>query len=343
MTSTAPTTASTTARRLTRVGLAATAVVAAATSVGAPSAHAATPSARTTAAAATNRTAVTAYLVTTTRGTLQLVDRGTGRVLRTVATAPRGWSYTDATIAPDGSVWAVRRGAGFFDSMLVHVVGARATEVARYATSVRVSPNGSQVAYTRVTPAPRGSRSASSAVVVADARGTHPRVLASAALPVDAAGRPAVQPVTAQVSTWVGNATLALSGGCCDSGAVALVPTRPYRARPLGGGMPDTRTITGDGATRPVAVRADGSLVVPVAVERGRGTVADPVRVVALDLYAVTTARPLGVKIGRVNAPYGDEGALRTWVRRTGARAVDGSVAALPYQGSGLVSSFVAR
>lgn len=288
----------------------------------------------------------THYLVASHQGRtarLSVVDRRTGAVQRTIATAPMladGLTpFGDATFARDGSVYAVTRGAGTYSSKLIRIAGGRTTLVMPYAVAARVSPDGTRLAVTVMSPDVDRDRKGTGSVRVGSVTGRGGfRTLASSTFPVDRAGEPATEVALPMVHTWSGNHHLVVSRGCCDYNAVSVISAdRPAR-------MATWPKVEGTAQTYPVARYADGSVLVPRNVDVGRGTEADPVRTVRYDLLRVSPARPRGVKVGAVASDAKVDANLGAFIRRTSGEALVPWVTSLRYRGPGVADdSFVAR
>ncbi|MCH8614032.1 hypothetical protein [Arsenicicoccus dermatophilus] len=277
------------------------------------------------AAAAVRPSVTTSYLAATHTGRtarLQLVDRRTGVVTRTLATAVMKGAnnpFTDAGIAPDGTVWAVSRQGGPYSSTLLRIKDGRVNTVMPYVASARISPDGTRLAVTVLSPDVNHDGRGTRSVRVGSVTGRGMRTIAQETFPVDAQGQPAVEYQVPHVQTWLGNHHLALWHGCCDDGNVSVISADRVSTPSAWPGR------NGDASTEVVGVRGD-TAVVPVAVTDRDGS---PVR---YDVYHLSPAHPRGVRAGQVGVGRDGTMLMRPYLLTIGAAATVPEYAALPYR-----------
>lgn len=295
--------------------------------LGVPAAHAAPssvtqPTVTRSAPAARPDAASTQYVAAVRVGSqvrLQLVDRTSGRVLRTLATAtPRpGQDVRDvfgaAAIGADGTVWAVR------GTTLLRITGTTVQSFMPHVTDVVVSPDGTRIAYVVDSPDVDHDGYATISVRSIAASGRGPQtVLASTRYRVDRAGHQIGLVDRYRLWGWVDGGHVAVSVGSQDEYDVSVIcASRPVAQRAW------TRWHVSFEATAFARDRA-GRLV--VATPAGNGW-----RVAAL-----TAAAPRGAAITTVRGAYaGDLRPLAAWARAAGARVVNPAVASPAYRGPG--------
>lgn len=326
--------------------VAAAALVAAATPLAmiVPSASA---TASTTTSAAASTTSATAavpvsrqYVAVSRSGStfrLQLVDRRSGAVLRTLSSAKAvaGESpFLDADLAADGSVYAVvaspRRPQVGFGSPLVRYRASRATTLAQYVTSVEASPDGRTLAVMVDSPDGDGDGKGLEALRLLSTSGRVVRTLDSFAFPVDKkTGTPLYETGGRQVQGWVGSSMIALRTGCCSESDLHLV--RADRAT-----RPTTwPTFEGQDEAMAIGTRGSSALVVrPVYKEYAPNSY---VRA-GLEVAWLNTKRPKGQIVQRLTGQNLEvTTSAATLNRRHGATPLYTAPGTLPYKGSGRV------
>lgn len=291
-------------------------------------------------AAATQAAGV--YAAVVARGsthTLTLVNRSTGKVVRTLASAraydwQQPFAYVD--VAPDGSVWAVVRKTSPntylpYASTLVHYTGGKAVNVLPYVTSVRLSPNGKQLAITVLSPDGNKDGKGTQALRIATPSGKVLRTLSATQFPVDKNGDPTVEVGGLRVSGWLNPSTLIVGDGCCDGGSVALASA----SRP----SPATKwpTLFGDGSTRAIGTIGDKTVLVARNRWKGDGQKV-PLSVVGVEAVTMSAARPRG----SVVAYFPDENPSQDayvdrFVARAKAKPLAIGTKRYPYKGTGKV------
>lgn len=337
-------------RRIAIAALAATAlpvgaglVCLAPAAAAAPAAGSASPTSSAAAPGAVGSSSAPGlYAAVTSRGStrsLHLVDRRTGRVQRTVATVPASdivEPFADVDVAPDGSVWAVvrtvRQGAYLpYATVLKHYVGRRSVDVLRYATSVRLSPDGRQLAVTVLSPDGDGDGKGSESLRIVTTSGKVLRTLSTLKFPVDAQGNPTLEVGGQHVSGWLTPRTLIVGNGCCDSGSVSLVPAGKASA-------PNTwPTYDGDGSTQAIGTIGTGTVLIGARLEVGDG-VKVPIQTVGVQALTMTATRPRGRQLFIVRDDRGDLGAhVDAFVARAKAAPLVIGTKRFPYKGSGRV------
>ena len=316
--------------------LASSASAGASSSAGAPASAAASSSA---GASSSDRGLYAAVVARGATHTLVVADQRTGTVVRTLATAQATdiqEPFEDVDLAPDGSVWAVVRATAKgrylpYASSLKHYVGRKAVTVLPYVTSVRLSPNGRQLAITVLSPDGNKDGKGTQALRIATTSGTVLRTLSTVSFPVDKDGNPTVEIGGQRVAGWLTDRTLVVGDGCCDSGSVSLVSAlAPSKA---------TRwpTFSGTGSTRAIGTIGSGTVLVADRLDIGDG-VKVPFQTVGVRAVTMTAARPRGRQVQAVRDPDAD---VTRYIDRFVARAKAKPLAIgpkrFPYKGTGTV------
>lgn len=334
-------------RRVVLAALAATALplgISAAAPSG-PASAAPHPTARTTAhptSQASTAAAPAAYAAVVARGTshsLTLVDRSTGKVVRTLATARADdWQHPfgSVDVAPDGSVWAVVRASRPntyrpYATWLVHYTRGKAVRVLPYVTSVRVSPNGRQLAITVLSPDGNKDGKGTQSLRIATTSSKVLRTLSAISFPVDKNGMPTVEIGGQKVAGWLNPSTLVVGDGCCDSADVAIVSA----LKPTDN-MKWPRFCADHSAT---AIGTIGAKTVLVAANRFSGDGQKvPLQLVGMNAVTMTAARPSGkVVISVRDADPTVDRYVGRFVARTKATPLVISTKRFPYKGTGKV------
>lgn len=289
-----------------------------------------------TADAATTASASSQYVaVTTSKGVerLQLVNRATGRVVSTLASAKvgsDGQAFGDADLAADGSVYAVRYGKAPYGTTLVRFARGRATTIARYVTSVKASPNGRELAVTVVSPDANKDGRGTQALRILTPAGKLVRTLNTTTFPVDKNGIPMMETGTTWVSGWAGRSTLVLGSGCCSESNVHLVRADvPRSARAW-------VTLPGSDDTAAIGVRGT-SVLVGRQRDTGDGHKV-PLRKVGFDMLWLSSKTPKGALAGRVNdADHSLTQIASGLNKRYGATPLVVGPTTFPFKGAGTV------
>lgn len=307
--------------------------------VGAGDTTSAAAPAHASASAGRTDVARTSYLAATHSGGtayLRLVDRATGAVTRTITSAPmhRDSPFGDATVAPDGAVWAVV-GDSTFRTRLVRITGGRTTTVLPYATDVALSPDGRRVAVTVVSPDADGDGQGTASVRVGPADlSSPPRTIGQTTFPVGTDGKPSAEIAAPRVDTWLGNDRLVVSRGCCGDNAVTVLPAS---------GRTDLLRAPSAETPSPVARYGDDAVLTVRDVYRAPDAPQGAEQLVGHDLVRVSAAEPRGTTVGHVPHGPGWEAGVASYLRRTHATVLDPQNAGLPYRGPGSVDrTFVA-
>lgn len=344
-------------RRVVITGVAALAAAALPAGVGIAHAAPATPSSASPASSSASSASIPSgsatarpsaasarglYAAVVARGstrTLVLADQRTGKVVRTLASARATdmvEPFVDVDVAPDGSVWAVVRAAAKdrylpYASSLKHYVGGRTVNVLPYVTSVRLSPNGHQLAITVLSPDGNKDGKGTQALRIATTAGRVLRTLSSVSFPVGKDGNPTVEIGGQRVAGWLTDRTLVVGDGCCDSGSVSLVSAvAPSKAARW-------PTFSGTGSTRAIGTIGTGTVLVGDRLDVGDGQKV-PFATIGVRALTMTAARPKGRQVAQV---LDDSGDLTPYIDRFVARAKARPLAIgpkrFPYQGTGTV------
>lgn len=266
---------------------------------------------------------------------LHLVDRVSGKVVRTLASARvdgNGEAFADADLAADGSVYAVvrTRSGGQYGWQLVRYSAGRATTILPYVTSVEASPNGRQLAVTVVSPDGNRDGKGLEALRIVSPAGKVVRTLTSTAFPVDRQGNPQYETGGLRVQGWMNAGTLVVRTGCCSDSNVHLVRADVPRS-------PRTWP-TFDGEEDAMALGAKGTSVLvarPWMTGDGRVT---PFRRAGVEVAWLSAKRPRGVVVQRLKGEnVTTETAADALVKKYGATPLFVSAKKFPYRGSGKV------
>ena len=270
----------------------------------APVAATITSTASTTSTATTSTTGraplgTTTYVALTEQNgaqALELVDRRTGKRLRTVASAdsPTDGSraFGSVELLRDGTVFFVRYGQGEVLGPKGQIYGStlwrtnpkgQSVVFLRGVISAAVTTDERRIAVTQVSP-DRAHRKVHQQVRVGSVGGGAFTTLKDYPIPTDASGSPLQEFATPQLRTWLGTSSLIAERGCCDENAVTVLSaTKPGSAAqgPYGDGSARTIGKLGERAAlflRPVFGPAPsyperGFQAVQVTAAKPRGTV----------------------------------------------------------------------
>lgn len=199
----------------------------------------ATATRATTSATAMRSDGARWYAAVTTKGatqSLSIVNRSTGAVVKTLATAKVGPDedhFTDVDLTADGTVYTVQsRGSGFYGTALVrYSPGKRPVTLRPYVTSVEASPDGRTLAVTVLSPDGDRDGKGLEALRILSTDGRTLRTLTTLPFPVGRDGLPQVETRGLAVYGWLGSTSVIVRSGCCAESDVSVVSTS--KATPL--------------------------------------------------------------------------------------------------------------
>lgn len=306
---------------------------------------AAVPAAATPARAQSRTTAASTYVAVVAKGanrSLVLVQRATGKVVRTLDTGRASdiWEpFTDVDLAPDGTVWAVVNTSARtyvpYRTVLRRYSGTRmkGVDVLRYATSVRASADSRQLAVTVLSPDGDGDGKGTQALRVITPQGKLVRTLSSMTFPVDKRGWPTVEVGGLHVSGWLNRTQLVVGDGCCDSGSSGVVSA----VKPSRYGRWPARN--GNGSVQAIGIVNSTTYVVAETHVTGDGSSPEQaLRITGVDAFLATATRPNGrlvASIRKDEANVVDH--VDTLVARAKAVPWMISTKKFPYRGTGTV------
>lgn len=289
------------------------------------------------AVAGTTATASGRYVaVTQSRGVqrLQIVDRRTGKVVRTLASAKERddfRAFADVDITADGTVYAlVARRPGHYSAYgfdLVRYRNGRPTVLTRYVDSYAIAPDGRSIAAVVVSPDGDGDRHGLQALRVLSMDGRVLRTLHSSRFPVGRDGEPTVAASTRWVLGWAGRSTIVLGSGCCADSDVSLVPAAKLTREgtwPFWDGEDDATAL---------GVRGSSALVVrPTFTGDG---VRVPLRRTGVEVAWLDAAHPRGRIVERIRGDLSAVDVAPRLLRRYGATPFGLPLASFRYKGGG--------
>lgn len=210
-----------------------------------------------TRAAALGTTRYVALTTQSGRQYLRLVNRRTGAVIRTLASAPTPASFgdrafTSVDLLRDGTVFFVRQGAGKAFAANGPVYGKvlyRANPAGRVVVFMKsvpvakVSADGRSLALTQVTH-PAKARYQLQRVRFGSVSGGKFTTRRETRIPTDSNGVATVELATPWVNTWVGNGAILLSQGCCGESSYQIMQKTGRSRNVLSGGESEVLGLT---------------------------------------------------------------------------------------------------